>query len=122
MYKQNVVPTIELLKSKLNEMEFDINYSKTTLRLYLRSIGFCYKTLDKRMAIMKTPRLKKHRMEYITQIRQFRQEDREIVYLDVTWYDSHDVVKKGCSDGTSNCVLNTPPSRGKSIIIFQAGK
>jgi hypothetical protein len=43
--------------------------------------------LDRRLAIMETPRLKKLRFEYIYQIRKFR--------ADETWYDSHDVLKKG---------------------------
>jgi predicted site-specific integrase-resolvase len=57
--------------------------------------------LDRRLAIMETPRLKKLRFEYIHQIRKFRAEGRSIIVLDETWYDSHDVLKKGITDGSS---------------------
>jgi hypothetical protein len=98
---------------KLEEKGFEIRYCEDTFRLYLRSIGFFYRMLDRRLAIMETPRLKKLRFEYIHQIRKFRAEGRSIIVLDETWYDSHDVLKKGITDGSSKCVLNTPPSRGK---------
>ncbi|XP_063929902.1 uncharacterized protein C21orf140 homolog [Zophobas morio] len=61
------------------------------------------------------------RWEYITKIRQFREEGRYIVYVDETWYDTHDLVKKDLTDGTENCYLQGPPSRGKRIIILHAG-
>lgn len=44
MYKDNQVPTIVSLKSKLISLGFDINYCNESFRLYLRSIGFLYKT------------------------------------------------------------------------------
>jgi transposase len=120
-YKNNVVPTTKNLMGKLEEKGFEIRYCEDTFRLYLRSIGFFYRMLDRRLAIMETLRLKKLRFEYIHQIRKFRAEGRSIIVLDETWYDSHDVLKKGITDGSSKCVLNTPPSRGKRIIILAAG-
>ena len=79
MYKDNVVPTTASLKEKLNISGYDINYCDETFRQYLRSIGFCYKTLDKRMAIMESPRLKKERMEYIKKIKNYRNKGYQII-------------------------------------------
>jgi hypothetical protein len=73
-YKNNVVPTTKNLMGKLEEKGFEIRYCEDTFRLYLRSIGFFYRMLDRRLAIMETPRLKKLRFEYIHQIRKFRAE------------------------------------------------
>jgi hypothetical protein len=70
-YKNNV-PTTKNLMGKLEEKGFEIRYCEDTFRLYLRSIGFFYRMLDRRLAIMETPRLKKLRFEYIHQIRKFR--------------------------------------------------
>ncbi|KAJ3648423.1 hypothetical protein Zmor_020228 [Zophobas morio] len=116
MYKDNQLPTTRSLKLKLQELGFEIMYSDETFRQYLRSVGFHYNTLNQRLGIMETPRLKKMRWEYITKIRQFREEGRYIVCVDET-----DLVKKGLTDGTENCYLEGPPSRDKRIIILHAG-
>lgn len=94
MYKSNEVPTTASVKRKLQERGIEINYCDDRFRRYLRSIGFDYKTLDRRMSIMETSRLKKLRWDYVQQIRKYREKGRYIVYLDETWYDSHDVLKK----------------------------
>lgn len=121
MYKQNIVPTIALVRCKLDDMKFDIPYCEETLRCYLKSIGFYYGNIDKRMAIMETARLQRHRLEYVTEIRKFREQGREIIYLDETWFDTHDVKTKGLTDKSRHCFLNVPPSRGKRVIILHAG-
>jgi hypothetical protein len=119
-YKKNIVPTTESLLQTMKEKGFDVECSIDTFRLFLRSIGFSYKVINQRAAIMESPRLKRARFEYIQQIRKYREEKRPIIFLDETWYDTHDVVKKGITDGSSNCVLNIPPSRGKRIIVLHA--
>jgi transposase len=122
MYSKNIVPTTASLKARLHEKEVPIEYSEEYFRQYLRSIGFLYKTLNKRASIMETQRLKRMRWDYILQIRKYREEKRNIVYLDETWYDTHDVVSKGLvTDEINKCILNTPPARGKRVIILHAG-
>jgi hypothetical protein len=39
------------LMGKLEEKGFEIRYCEDTFRLYLRSIGFFYRMLDRRLAI-----------------------------------------------------------------------
>lgn len=120
MYRNNFVPTIESLQRRLRA-NTTINISKTTVYNVLKELGFHYKKIDRRQCIMDSPRLVKHRYEYLTSIKQFRQEGRYICFLDETWFDTHAVVKKGWTDKSDNCVLDVPPSRGKRIIILHAG-
>lgn len=120
-YKKNIVPTTKSILKTLNEKRFDISYSEETFRLYLRSLGFVYKNINQRAAIMESERLKRHRFQYIQDIRKYRAEGRPIIYLDETWYDTHDIQNRGLNDGSSSCILNVPPSRGKRIIILHAG-
>lgn len=94
MYKENKVPTTASLKLKLLELGYDISYCEEWFRKYLRSIGFNYSTLNQRLSIMESTRLKRMRWDYINEIRRYRQENRNIVYLDETWYDTHDLIKK----------------------------
>lgn len=50
-----------------------------------------------------------------------RKEKKNIVYLDETCFDSHDVIEKGWTNGSTSFSLDVPPSRGKRIIILHAG-
>ncbi|KAJ8961522.1 hypothetical protein NQ318_014772 [Aromia moschata] len=61
------------------------------------------------------------RVEYLEKIRHHRESNRHTIYLDETWFDTHDVVKYGWVDSSPKCALNTPCSRGKQIIILHAG-
>ena len=120
-YKENKVPTLEMIKDKLRDYP-DYKYkSLDTLRNILLDCGFKYKKLNKRMVIMESPRIVAWRQEYLRKIKEYRQSKTEIVYLDETWFDTHDLVKYGWVDDSNKCTLNGPCSRGKRVIILHAG-
>lgn len=120
MYKQGEVATLDSLQRKLKD-NTEIQAGRTTIWRTLRQNGFHFGTINKRRAIMESPRIQKLRHEYLIKIKQFRDEGRFICYLDETWYDTHDTVKKGWVDNSQDCLLDVPPSRGKRIIILHAG-
>ncbi|XP_026333412.1 uncharacterized protein LOC113240348 [Hyposmocoma kahamanoa] len=120
-YENNVVPTADMLFKEINKDEPMFPYSSRHLLNYLRSIGFKYGTLDKRRVIMASSRLIQLRDEYLARMREYRRQSKSIVYLDETWYDTHDVVKRGFYDCPSNCSLDTPVSSNNRIIILHAG-
>jgi hypothetical protein len=112
MYKDNQVPTIASPKSKLISLGFDINYCNESFRLYLRSIGFLYKTLNQRICIMESPRLKKLRWDYITKIRKYR-EGRYIVWTTVSSTTDTWIILPS-SPGKFNPTLQFDHARGGS--------
>lgn len=121
MYKENIVPTLKMIREKLSDYP-DYNYSSLdTLRNVLLECGFKHKKLDSRMVIMESRRIVALRVDYLEKIKEYRQLNRHIVYLDETWFDTHDVVQYGWVDSSHDCVLNTPCSRGKRVIILHAG-
>jgi hypothetical protein len=63
---------------------------------------------------MGTPRLLTWRTEYIATIQKYRAENRNFVFLDGTWFDTHDGITRGWVEDASKCKLDTPP-RGKRI-------
>jgi transposase len=120
-YRKNEVATLTEIHQALLASEVGFPYSETTLWRLLRKLGFKYGKLNERRIIMETSRLKKLREEFITNIRLKRSAGKSIVYLDETWFDTHDTLKKGYRDDSQNCATNTPCSRGKRLIILHAG-
>lgn len=121
LYQQNHVATVDSLRKSLITDEIGITCSNTTLWRVLRKVGFRFKTINKRQVIMESSRLLKLRHEYLTTIKKYRAEGRFICYLDETWFDTHDTVKKGWMDSSKKCKLDVPVTRGKRIIILHAG-
>ncbi|KAJ4440794.1 hypothetical protein ANN_10640 [Periplaneta americana] len=70
---------------------------------------------------MESARIVAWRYNYLQRLNKLRSEGSQIVFLDETWYDTHDVVRKGWDDGTCNCILKSPSSRGKRIMVLHAG-
>ncbi|KAJ4442121.1 hypothetical protein ANN_11987 [Periplaneta americana] len=70
---------------------------------------------------MESARIVAWRYNYLQCLNKLRSEGSQIVFLDETWYDTHDVVWKGWDDGTCNCILKSPSSRGKRIMELHAG-
>ncbi|KAI4455172.1 secreted modular calcium-binding protein [Holotrichia oblita] len=105
-YRRNEVPNLCKLLSENGEIHCGVS----TLSRILRQNGFKFKTIDKRRRIMESPRIQRLRDEYLTQLKTFRDENRFICYLDETWYDSHDSVKKGWLDDSEMCQIDVPVS------------
>ncbi|XP_072389494.1 uncharacterized protein [Diabrotica undecimpunctata] len=120
-YQDNKVLTLEMLQDKLKIYPDYAYKSLDTLRRVLIECGFSYKKLDKRMVIMESTRIVIQRQHYLRKIKEYRDDNRDIVYLDETWFYTHDVVQYGRMDDSKKCCLSTPCSRGKRIIILHAG-
>ena len=60
-------------------------------------------------------------MGIFSKIKKLRAEGYTPVYLDKTWFDSHETVSHLLSDGSKSCSLRGPVSRGKRIVIAHAG-
>ncbi|CAH1987669.1 unnamed protein product [Acanthoscelides obtectus] len=95
--------------------------SRHSLHCIVKLCGFQYKKLDKRMVIMESSRIVELRQEFLHKVKIYREQKRNLIYLDETWYDTHDVVQYGWVDDSNKCILNAPCNRGKRIIILHAG-
>lgn len=108
-----VVPTTMKLLKKLRE-DSNFPYSRETLRGLLKSNGFFWrKCQNKRKILMERPNILHWRYKYIREIRRYRQEGRNIVYLDETWVDNDLTFKKCWQSETLFGVVSNIGSTGK---------
>lgn len=70
---------------------------------------------------MESQRLIKLRSEYLHSIRKYRSENRTVVCLNETLFDSHDAVRKRWVDSSQNCQTKAPSNKGRRITIIHAG-
>ena len=70
---------------------------------------------------MEITRIAARRYEYLRKIRKLWAEGFLPVFIDETWYDTHDVVKKAWSDNSGRCNVSKFISKGKRIAICHAG-
>ncbi|CAG0904132.1 unnamed protein product, partial [Darwinula stevensoni] len=104
MYAETVYPTLDSILARLKKKEDEdgenvhFPYGRTSLQHILcQELGFKFKKFDRKEMVMLKPHVQAAR------------------------YDTHDLVRKGWSDGSRECLFSHPPSRGKRIIILHAG-
>ena len=61
-------------------------------------------------------------VQALIKVLNYREDDDLIVYLDKTWFVSHDTVRMLWSDSTKRSSLSEPPLRGKQVVKCHAGK
>ena len=124
-YDKKVAPTLDMVfdevMARTEGTEYPFPYCKKTLGSLLKKLGFRYCKVDNRTAIMESGRIVNLRYQFLTKIRKLRAEGYKVVYMDETWYDTHDTAREGWSDNSAKCYLNNPVSRGKRIVICHAG-
>ena len=91
----------------------------------LNTIGFKYRKQEDKSYVYEQPLIIVHRHQYLRSIRQYRSEDRPIIYLDETWANSHDGharmwVEDACQGSTSGGIRK-PPGKGNRLIVLHTG-
>ena len=114
-----------MLLSKVKEISFGIDckipYGRTMLHVLVKT-GLQYQKADNQKVIMKSPRLVAWRYKYLINVHKYHEDGYLIVYLDETWFVSHDTVRMLWSDSTKSSSLSEPPLRGKRVVKCHAGK
>ena len=70
---------------------------------------------------MESMKIVEWRYKHLLEIAKYIAQNYLIVYLDETWYDSHDTVKKRWTESSKESNLSAPVSKGKSVVIFHTG-
>ena len=119
LYENKVAPTVNKIKSELSDT---LNISRTTLSLTLLDLGFTYrKRGENRKLFNNSASITNDRINYLRQIKQYRECGYEIVYLDETWCNknhSSDFMWLPIDDTHAP---NIPSGKGRRLIILHAG-
>lgn len=113
-------PTIRSLLLVLRE---SINFQggQWALREILKKLNFKWKkTENNRKVLIEKTDIRKKRVDFLKQIKRYREENRPIYYMDETYIHSTYSTGKAWSDG-SNKGVKVPVSKGKRLIIVHAG-
>jgi len=127
LYEGYSIKKLYSLDTLLQELDEDFKedngfpYRRTQLSRLLKKLGFKFKKIDKKVSKFDFPENKHWRFKYLNNLAKYRQENRLIIYLDETWFDSHEVYDFGWTDSSKNCVLKIVRTRGKRLLILHAG-
>ena len=121
-----------MLLSKLKEISAGIDckfpYGRPMLHVVVKT-GLQYQKVDNQKVIRKSPRLVAWRYKYLINVHKYHENGYLIVYLDETWFVSHDTVRMLWYGSTKSSSLSElfyhsslPPLRGKRVVKCHAGK
>ena len=115
-YDQKCAPTVQIIFQKVKEKtegtDYVFPYELTSLKKLLKMIGFHFCKTNNRTVLMEIPHSAARRYEYLRKMRKLRAEGFLPVFMDETWYDTHDVVKKAWSDNSGRCNVSKFISKG----------
>ena len=75
-----------------------------------------YQTADNQKVLVKIPRLVAWRYKYLINVHKYPEDGYLVVYLDETWFLSHDTVRMLWPDSTKSSSLSEPTLRGKRVV------
>lgn len=117
---EKCLPTLKKIQVKLvNDLGFV--GSRSSVRRILKTIGYRWKkTKTRKHILMESQDVAYKRFVYLKKLREFRAQNRPIVFTDESYIDSSHVSGKGWTDD-SNLGVAAPISKGERLIFLHAG-
>lgn len=126
------LPTIDKILIAVNKDPWLPNFKRTTLYSTIKKLDFVFEKRKRCSVLTEREDLIVWRRTYLYNIRKYRQEGRQIYYLDETWLNAgdcvnrvwkdntvlskHDAFNKGLTTGSTN-----PTGKGQRLIILHIG-
>ena len=87
----------------------------------LREMGFLYKKRDTKRYIYEQKNIIEQRHTYLYKIREYRRDNRPIIYTDETWVNAHHTKEYIWVDGDGKGGWKVPSGKGQRLIVVHAG-
>lgn len=120
MYEEKEYPTLDKLLVRIRDKGI-FSGGRTTLFLLLKRMGFKYHKRDDKLFFYERRDIIEQRHSYLRKIREYRKEERPIVYLDETWANSNTAPERLWVDEQGRGGWKKPSGKGKRLSILHAG-
>ena len=121
MLNDNITVSLRSLKSKLKE-HYGLSITKVTLWKTLRQQGFRYgKVGQTKTALLERKDIAERRFQFLRSIKETREREKTIVYLDETWIDTHTYPGTQWLPPSGETGRKLPASRGQRFVILHCG-
>lgn len=114
------IPSVRKLLSSLRQ-DGILNCGREYLRQLLHKMGYRYKKCkSKRLLLIEQPNITVWRKNYLTQIRNYRTQNRNIYFLDETYINASHHASK-CWQSSSESGIHADIGKGRRLVILHAG-
>lgn len=131
-YINKELPTLNKVLQAVNADEDLPNFKRSTFHLLLKDLNFAYTTRHRNSILTEREDLIIWRRNYLRAIKKYREEGRQIYYLDETWVNAGDVTNKVWIDKTIKSKKDAflrglttgpanPSGKGKRLIVLHIG-
>lgn len=129
---RNEIPNLEKITQRINDDDSLPQISSRVLKRTLHEMNFRFMKRSRKSALIEKEEIVLWRRKYISQLREYRRENRKIYYLDETWVNEGHTVQKVWQDlnvksrreafmeGWSTG-LKAPSGKGRRLIVTHIG-
>ena len=118
----SVQQALEEVQRRTKDTANEFPYGRTTLQQLLKKLGFKFLiNQGNRLLLMEKYNIQNWRLNYLFNIKLFRNQGRTIIYLDETWFNVCDAKRRILTDGTKESTLSNPTGKGERLMIIGAG-
>jgi hypothetical protein len=132
LFLQNIPDTLSAVLENVNNVEELQNCKRTTLYTLIKEIGFNYEKRSKNALLIERNDIILWRHSYLRKIKRFREESKDIIYLDETWVNVGQTILKEWRGKTTTTPkdaflvglttgLKHLTARGPRFVIVHAG-
>ena len=120
--RQKVVPTCKKLLPVLRE-KINFQWQESSLRRILKEMGFRWKHCQSgRKILIERENIVNWRCAYLREIKQLKQENRPIFYLDETWVDGNLTFRKCWQHNDVKGVSTNVNAKNRLIVVHLGGE
>lgn len=112
-------PTLNKVLAEVRDKEI-FNGCRTTLWKIIHEIGFKYKVINDRKSVVEQLRVVMQRHSYFKCLRKYREEGRNLIFLDETWVNAHHRLHK-CWTDSDGTAFSVKSGKGGRLIVLHAG-
>lgn len=129
LYRENIPPTSDKITAMINA-DVDLpNVSDRTTRKLMNDLGFKFVKRQRRSILIEREDIVQWRRQYLLKIKEYREQKKNIFYLDETWCNAGHTVKKAWTptyiksakqaflDGETTGLKDIPGKGGRYIVV-----
>ncbi|XP_063242609.1 uncharacterized protein LOC134542366 isoform X3 [Bacillus rossius redtenbacheri] len=121
MYAEGLNVTVDTILKEIRERQIDYYGGRSSLHKLLKKMGFSWKTVDGRKALIENENIVLQRIDFLRKYKEEKERGANFIFVDETWIFQRGTVSKSWQDKSLQSAKRRTVGDGKRFIVVNAG-